>query len=264
MLFNNLKLYFSDLWKATWRIPLVIVVLVIGIATLSQYTKWLTKPESIPDVMFHVSSEFSYSILTVPLFLLLLYFVLHPLFDDHRLVRYKNRQELFVRVTFGTLLMVVLYILTYLCIGFFYGWSITETLNNPYDTIDGPPYRLYEDQINLSWFQTPYMIVRILLTQIFAFFIIGLLAAVLFVIFEKFIFVFFIIEGFLLVDLSLASLIQKTIFSMQSSISIDGWGGYSQLFGLLFYFFGIVIVLLVVLYTVIHNKDFILDSRESN
>lgn len=223
----------------------------------------MTKPESIPDIMFNLVTPVSFSILTVPLFLIVLYYCIHPYLDINRIVRYKNRKQLFSKLLFSLLITTILFVIFYIVIGFLYGWLVTKSLSNPYNTMNGVPYILYGDEIDLDWFNTPYMIFRILSIEISAFLVIGILCTIFFILIKNFVFAFFIVESLLLIDLSLASLNINSFFTKYAVISISNWGGFNQLFGILLYFSGVSIILLIILYITITKIDFLPDIRES-
>lgn len=257
LLLRYTKLFLLDCRKSIWKIVLCYAILVFGVITFSNYANFLDDPKSIPDVFNYLFIKGSFFTLTIPLFLFFLSLVLLPMFDPLRLVRFQDRSKLATIILFTVFLVVILFLSAYFISGFLYGWLKSGSIDNPWATKEGKPFIMSEGEVDLSLFSTGYMILRYTVTEFFAFLFIGLFAALLYLFLPRYIYVFIIVEGFVIFDLVLSSLFNFTLFFGKAVVNLDNWGDVSFFIGNILYFLGLVIVFIIGIYVVVSRKEFI-------
>lgn len=250
-------IFYYDIKRALWKIALVSFVLFIGMVST---TTGLDRVGSIADVFLYLLNEPSYSRFSVPLFLFILFFVLQPLFDPMRIHRMNERKQIVIHIYWIVFVTVILFIVFYFFVGFIYGWYKSGTLTNTWVTKEGKPYQILGDDIDLSMFSTGYMVIRFTLTAMVVFYFIGLITAFLHIIFPRFVFVFLLIEGILIFDNVLIWFMDFSLFSRYVGIWFDNWG-MAPFIGNLSYFFGLSIVVAVLIYLYLMKYDFVQEKE---
>ncbi|MBP3038803.1 hypothetical protein J9303_04695 [Bacillaceae bacterium Marseille-Q3522] len=261
-LLNYVKLIFLDWKKAQWKIWLCIAVLFIGAITFIKVGSFPEDPDSIPDVFEYLFQKENIYVYLIPVFLVILSFVLPPILDPLRLFRFRNRNQLAAAILFTVLLTVLIFLLIYFLIGFLYGWLISGTVDNPWATKEGKPYKLFEGNVDLALFQSGYMILRYTVTQFFAFLFIGLLSALLYLLIRRYIIVFLIVSMFAILDNTIEAMYLFSLFLRHAEVKLGNWGNVQYFLGHLYYFLGLIVVLCVAIYFVVARKDFIQQTEE--
>jgi hypothetical protein len=263
VLFHNyLKLLLSDFKKSLWKVGICFAILVFGAITIGKTYGNPYETNSIPDVFDLLFRKESLYLLVVPIFLFVLSFILPMIINPLRLIRFRDRKELAFIILVSVFIVVIVFLTFYFISGFLYGWLKSGTLHNPWATEEGKPYIAFEGEVDLSLFSTGYMVLRYTITELFAFVFIGLLTTLLYLLINRFIIVFFIVLGFAILDGTFITIFQFTFFIEQAEIKLGTWGNVPYLLSLLFYFFGLIVVLCVAIYFTVMKKDFIPQVQE--
>ncbi|MGE8204972.1 hypothetical protein ACQKP0_10440 [Heyndrickxia sp. NPDC080065] len=262
LLLNYTKLLILDFTKSIWKIGICIVVLLLGVITFASYSTFYGT-DSIPDVFNYLFIKTSFFTLTIPLFLFFLSFFLPFMMDPLRLTRFKERKKLGATILFTVCLVTIVFLAVYFIIGFLYGWWKSGSLSNPWVTEEGTPFILSKGKVDLSLFKTGYMFLRYTITEFFAFMVIGLLASFLYLLIPRYILVFFIVEGFLILDITIQSVLNFTIFITQAEVSLNNWGNVTYFIGNLIYFSGLIVVLIIGIHMASRKRDFIPSVEET-
>ncbi|KYC92935.1 hypothetical protein MXL46_16115 [Heyndrickxia sporothermodurans] len=263
-LLNYTKLLFLDCKKSLWKIVVCLFILIFGVITASEYTSILNTSNSIPDVFNNLFTKGSLITLTVPLFLFFLSFVIPVIIDPLRLARIKERKTIGSIMILSVLITVIVFLCIYFICGFLYGWWKSGSLENLWVTEAGTPFKQSKGQVDLSLFSTGNMILRYTVTEFFAFMAIGLLTAFLYLLVSRYVLVFFIVVGFVLLDTVIQSLFHFTFILLQAAVTLDGWGNNATFFGNVLYFFGIILILCLGIYIAASKRDFIPISEEND
>ncbi|MBP3038798.1 hypothetical protein J9303_04670 [Bacillaceae bacterium Marseille-Q3522] len=261
-LMNYMRLLFQDCKKSQWRLWLCLVLLLFGVTAMIDVDGLLESFISIPDIMNYWFSTSTLSFLLFPLFLVVLSVVVPPMTDSLRIFRFQERRR-FVAVMIGSIFITVLvFLLVVFSIGFFFGWIKSGSLDNPWPTKEGLPYRLYKEKIDLSLFHTGYMILRYTVTEFFSFLFLGLFTALLYLLIPRYFIVFFVVELFVILDGAMYSFLGFSFFIHQTDIHVSNWESVAYFIGNSFYLLGIVILLCMFIYITVSKKDFIQYQEE--
>src|SRR5699024_12149490 len=99
------------------------------------------------------------------------------------------------------------------------------------------------------------MVLRYVVTQFVAFMVIGLSAVLIYIMIPRFVYVFFIIEGLVVLDRELSSRYNVSWFIHQAEISIDNWGDAASFILFVTYFVELKLVYSVEFYIVLRWED---------
>lgn len=262
LLHNYMKVFLHDLIKSSWKIGICFAIVIVGVVTFGSFSSWLNNPETIPDVFDQLFQKGTFYMLTIPLFLVVLSFVLPSIMDPLRFVRFYDRKKVAVTIIFTVVIVVIAFLVTYFITGYLYGWWLGGSLENTWATTEGKPFIQSRGEVDLSLFTTGYMFLRYILTEFFAFLVIGLFAAFLYLLIPRFSLVFLVVEGVTLFDASLLSLTQFTFFLGKAVVGLGNWGTVSTFIGHLLYFFGLIVVFSVGIYVMTMKRDIVPISEE--
>lgn len=246
-----------DWQRSLWKMAACIGILILGISVFSNIETLFPWERGLPDVFNMLFIESSLLAFSVPAFLVILFFVLTPLFQPLRIVRFQKRETLAWTVFRTVFFTVLIYLAAYFAFGFLFAWLKTGSLQNTWATKEGTPYLLYKDEIDLSLFATPYMILRYGLTEFSAFLFLGLAAAFLYLLSDRYIYAFFLVVGFLIFDFALHSLFMISLFLNKAAVRLGTWGDGKDLLGIVLYFFGLSVVLMIGIFILLLRKDFL-------
>ena len=261
---NAIKLLFLDMKRSIVRMGYYILLLLAGLILYANYTALMGSNTSVPDVFDVLFRHYSLIVIAIPVFLLLLSLVLPSIIEPLRIIRYRSR------INYGTVLLVVIgmfvftFLLIYMLSGVLYGWWLSGTLENPWVTESGRPFILFEGNIDLSLFNTGYMILRYVLTEFAAFMLLGLVAVLIYLLVPRFIYVFFIVEGLVIFDSAIFELFQISFFLNKAEVSLDNWGDVAYFTSIITYFIGVIVILCAAIYIIVSKKDFLPVVEESS
>ena len=262
--FNAIRLLYLDMKTSALKVGYYLLLLIGGLVFYANFTAYMMETTSIPDIFNELFRGYSLTVIVIPVFLLLLSLVLPTIIEPLRIIRYQTR------IKYGTVLLVVissvviLFLLFYMLFGFIYGWWLSGSLTNPWATEIGRPFIVFEGNVDLSLFSTKYIVLRYVGTEFAAFFILGLLATFIYLLIPRFIYVFFIVEGLVILDGALSSLFQISIFMEQAEVYLGSWGDVAYFTSVLTYFLGLIVILCAAIYIVVSKKDFLPVVEESS
>lgn len=263
LLISAIRLVYQDVKSSALKVGLFLLLLFAGIILYANYTPYMVENNSIADVFHVLFRDYSLTIIVIPVFLLFLSIVLPSVIEPLRLVRYQGRGEITSVLFVVIVAFVSVFLLVYMLFGFFYGWWLSGTFENIWKTDLGPPYIASDGKVDLALFSTGYMVLRYVVTQLVAFIVIGLVATLIYLMIPRFVYVFFIVEGLVIMDRELSSRYNVSWFIDQAEISIANWGDVAYFISIIMYFLGLIIVLGVAIYVVVRRKDFIPNMEES-
>lgn len=262
--FNAIRLLYVDMKSSALKMGCYLILLFSGLIFYANYTPFMVNKISVPDVFHVLFRTFSLTIIVIPVFLLLLSLILPSILEPLRIIRYQNRRKLATVLFVVIGLFVCVFLFIYMLSGILYGWWLSGSLANPWMTETGLPFIVSDGKVDLALFSTGYMVLRYVGTEIVAFIVIGLLATFIYLIIPRFVYVFFIIEGLVILDGVLSSHFRFTLFMNQAEISIGRWGDVPYFVSILAYFLGLIVILSVAIYIVVSRKDFIPILEESS
>jgi len=260
---SAIRLAYQDVKSSSVKACLFLLLLFAGTILYANYTPQMVENNSIADVFHVLFRDYSLTIIVIPVFLFLLSIILPSVMEPLRLVRYQDRGNIAWALFTVIVVFVSIFLILYMLFGFLYGWWLSGSLENTWKTEWGPPYIASDGNIDLALFSTGYMVLRYVVTQFVAFMVIGLSAVLIYIMIPRFVYVFFIIEGLVVLDRELSSRYNVSWFIHQAEISIANWGDAAYFISIVTYFVGLMIVLSVAIYIVLRRKDFIPKLEDS-
>ena len=258
---NSIRIIFLDFHRSRWKLLLCLGLIIFGIIVMAETYGFPPANTSIPDVFAKLFLKESIYLLMVPVYLFILSFTLPALFEPLRMCRYRSRGHIVGSIVVNVVFTLTVFLSVYFLVAFIYGWIVTGTISNSWKTEEGIPYIVYKGDIDLSLFSNHFIFFRYTMSQFFSFLFLGLSAALLYVLLKRFIYVFFILIGYILLERGLHSFIGINLFLNKAEVMLGTWGDSSYLMNIVIYFIGLSFILLFAIYIVIMKKDFIVDDE---
>ncbi|MGW5952461.1 hypothetical protein [Bacillus mycoides] len=265
LLIREIKLLINDLLKARLRFAIWLVALIMCVIALVYMGVLTSGKIGFPQTLSHFFSPFTFYFPVVPLFLMLLSFILIPFFEPFRFIRYIKRENIFLALVIRIFLIVLLFTVLYLLGGFIAGGFISKRWDNLWLSKEGLPFLTYGEKVPLhEYFSTSWIIIRYFITSIFVFNMLGILVAIFYALIPRYIYSFIIVNSIILLDKSLDYFYGFSPINTTMSINMDKLLMPETFQSMCFLFGGVWLTFLTILYFILEKQDYLNRHKDDN